>query len=127
MAKKKAASKATPKAAPKAAPVKDFDVYGIDDMTTAIFEYLQERTDIPQSAKELTKTAIKTVLQTEQAMIMGAVAGGDKVTYIGFGTYEKRERSARTGRNPQTGEELHIEAKTVPAFKPGKGFKDAVL
>ncbi|MFM9272178.1 HU family DNA-binding protein [Halomonas elongata] len=51
---------------------------------------------------------------------------GDKLTLLGFGTFEARERAARTGRNPQTGEEMTIPAAKVPAFKAGQGLKDAV-
>jgi DNA-binding protein HU-beta len=58
--------------------------------------------------------------------ITKAVASGDKVTIVGFGTFEPRERSARTGRNPQTGEEIQIAASTVPGFKAGAAFKQAV-
>jgi len=58
--------------------------------------------------------------------ITKTVAGGDKVTIAGFGTFEPRERSARTGRNPQTGEEIQIAATTVPGFKAGAAFKQAV-
>lgn len=54
------------------------------------------------------------------------VAGGGSVQLIGFGTFEKGERSARTGRNPQTGETISIPAQSVPKFKAGKAFKDAV-
>jgi DNA-binding protein HU-beta len=50
----------------------------------------------------------------------------DNVQLIGFGTFETRERAAREGRNPQTGGEIKIEATTAPAFKAGKGLKDAV-
>jgi DNA-binding protein HU-beta len=60
------------------------------------------------------------------AAIVGAVASGDKVTLPGFGTFEARERSARTGRNPQTGAEIEIAATTAPAFKAGSAFKKAV-
>lgn len=124
-ATKAKATASKPATAPK--KKKNQVIHGIDDMVNAIHEDIQNNDKAPRSAKEeLTKTAIRTVLQTEQALIMGAVASGDKVQYIGFGGYEKRERSARKGRNPQTGEELAIEAKTVPAFKPGKEFKDAV-
>ncbi|MCJ1992195.1 HU family DNA-binding protein [Lactococcus piscium] len=49
-----------------------------------------------------------------------------KVQLIGFGTFEKRDRAARTGRNPQTGEEIQIASTVVPAFKPGKALKEAV-
>lgn len=55
-----------------------------------------------------------------------AVAGGDKVQLVGFGTFEIRERAARTGRNPQTGAEIKIAASKQPVFKAGKAFKDAV-
>jgi len=66
--------------------------------------------------------AIEAVLDT----ITKAVASGDKVTIPGFGTFEKRERSARTGRNPQTGAEINIAATSVPGFKAGAKFKSAV-
>ena len=49
-----------------------------------------------------------------------------KVTLVGFGTFEARKRASRTGRNPQTGKEIQIPAKVVPAFSAGKKFKDAV-
>ncbi len=54
------------------------------------------------------------------------LAKKDKITLIGFGTFETRERAARTGRNPQTGKEIKIAASAAPAFKPGKALKDAV-
>ncbi|MCY8233054.1 HU family DNA-binding protein, partial [Priestia endophytica] len=50
----------------------------------------------------------------------------EKIQLIRFGTFEVRERAARTGRNPQTGEEMQIAASKVPAFKPGKELKEAV-
>lgn len=58
--------------------------------------------------------------------ITGALAAGDRVQLVGFGTFEVRERAARTGRNPQTGEDIAIAARNVPIFKPGKALKDAV-
>ncbi|MDD6096484.1 MAG: HU family DNA-binding protein [Firmicutes bacterium] len=58
--------------------------------------------------------------------ITNALVKGDKVQLIGFGNFEVRERAARTGRNPLTGEELNIAASKVPAFKAGKALKDAV-
>lgn len=54
------------------------------------------------------------------------VKKGNKVQIVGFGTFEARKRAARTGINPQTKKELKIPASTVPAFKAGKAFKDAV-
>lgn len=58
--------------------------------------------------------------------VSGALAKGEKVTITGFGTFEVRQRAARMGRNPQTGAPLHIAASKSPAFKAGKGLKDAV-
>lgn len=73
------------------------------------------------SKKDATK-AVDAVLQT----IQDALAKGEKVSLIGFGNFEVRERAARKGRNPQTGEEIEIAASKVPAFKPGKALKEAV-
>ena len=58
--------------------------------------------------------------------IKGSLAAGKSVGLIGFGTFEVRERAAREGRNPQTGATIKIGAKKVPAFKAGKGLRDAV-
>ena len=73
------------------------------------------------SKKDATK-AVDAVFDT----ILEALKNGDKVQLIGFGNFEVRERAARKGRNPQTGEEIEISASKVPAFKPGKALKDAV-
>ena len=58
--------------------------------------------------------------------IKGSLAEGKSVGLIGFGTFEVRERAAREGRNPQTGDTINIAAKKVPAFKAGKGLRDSV-
>ena len=58
--------------------------------------------------------------------IIKALENGDVVTLIGFGTFKVAERAARKGRNPQTGEEIDIEARKVPKFTPGKALKEAV-
>jgi len=55
-----------------------------------------------------------------------ALSTGDQVTLVGFGTFSVRDRAARTGRNPRTGEEIKIAAAKIPAFKAGKALKDAV-
>ncbi len=55
-----------------------------------------------------------------------ALREGDKVQLVGFGTFEVKERAARTGRNPATGTEIEIPASKAPAFKPGKALKDAI-
>ena len=60
------------------------------------------------------------------AAVLEALVAGDKVQVLGFGTFEVKERAARTGRNPQTGEELQIAASKNPSFKPGKALKEAV-
>ena len=57
--------------------------------------------------------------------ITEALKAGEKVQLMGFGTFEVKERAARMGRNPATGELTEIAAKKIPSFKAGKGFKDA--
>ena len=59
-------------------------------------------------------------------VISAALAEGDEVRLVGFGTFEVHKRAARTGRNPKTKEPVEIPASKVPAFKPGKALKDAV-
>ncbi|KGE17828.1 MULTISPECIES: HU family DNA-binding protein [Paenibacillus] len=78
-----------------------------------------EATELPK--KDVTK-AVDAVFEA----ITGALQGGDKVQLVGFGNFEVRERSARKGRNPQTGEEIEIPSSKVPAFKPGKALKDGI-
>ena len=73
------------------------------------------------SKKDATK-AVESVFET----IQDALSKGEKVQLIGFGNFEVRERAARKGRNPQSGEEIEIAASKVPAFKAGKALKDAV-
>ena len=60
------------------------------------------------------------------ATVTEAVAAGDSVQIVGFGTFTTRDRAARTARNPQNGSTIEIPAKKVPAFKPGKAFKEIV-
>ena len=59
-------------------------------------------------------------------VISAALAEGDEVRLVGFGTFEVKKRAARTGRNPKTKEPVEIPASKVPAFKPGKALKEAV-
>ena len=74
------------------------------------------------------------VTQKEAAEVLGSlidtiqktVAKGKKVTLVGFGTFSAKKRAARTGRNPQTGEEVKIAARVVPGFKAGQKLKDAL-
>ncbi len=74
----------------------------------------------------LSKAEAQRALDAVIDTITTSVANGEKVSLTGFGTFELRERAARTGRNPQTGEQMEIRASKSPAFKPGKSFKDAV-
>ena len=75
----------------------------------------------------VTKKDADTVLTAMLDVILDAVAAGDKVTLVGFGTFESRERQAREGRNPSTGQPIKIPATKVPAFSAGKLFRDKVL
>ena len=78
------------------------------------------------SSTELTKTDVDKVVTALVEVVTDALAKWDKVSLKGFGNFEVRDRAARKGRNPQTGEEIQIEASKIPAFKPGKALKDAV-
>ena len=74
----------------------------------------------------LTKTQMQAALTALLETITQVVADGDKVTLVGFGTFESKERSAREGRNPKTGDTVQIPAATVPTFSAGKTFREAV-
>lgn len=87
------------------------------------------KTELINAVAEQTQLSKKDVSKTVDAVfdtISDSLKGGDKVQLIGFGNFEVRERAARKGRNPQTGEEIEIAASKVPAFKPGKALKDTV-
>ncbi len=77
-------------------------------------------------ATDLSKKDATPVVEAVFEAIQDNLSEGEKVQIIGFGTFEVRDRKARKGRNPQTGEEIEIPATKVPAFKAGKGLKDAV-
>ncbi|MEA4813933.1 MAG: HU family DNA-binding protein [Oscillospiraceae bacterium] len=79
-------------------------------------------------AKEanLSKKDAETAVNAYTNVVTKALKKGDKVTLVGFGSYEVRKRAARKGKNPQTGEVIKIKAAKVPAFKAGKALKDAV-
>lgn len=72
------------------------------------------------------KRTVGDVLDATLQTIEGAVKKGERVSLPGFGTFERRNRSARTARNPRTGEEIQVPATKVPAFKPGATFKSNV-
>ena len=81
--------------------------------------------EIAKSTK-LSQKSVSEVLSATVESIQNTVKKGDKVTLVGFGTFESRRRAARSGRNPQTGKEIKIAAKTVPVFSAGKKFKELV-
>ncbi|WP_284707164.1 HU family DNA-binding protein [Lyngbya confervoides] len=74
----------------------------------------------------VTKKQADQVLTAALDSIVDAVSSGEKVTLVGFGAFEPRERKAREGRNPKTGDKMQIPATTVPAFSAGKLFKEKV-
>ena len=75
---------------------------------------------------ELSKDKANDVLNVVLDEITNSVAKGDAVTLVGFGTFQKKDRSARTGKNPQTGAPIQIPASSTVGFKPGKALKDSV-
>lgn len=75
---------------------------------------------------EISKAAAGRALDSFIEAVTDALKKGDQVALVGFGTFSVRERSARTGRNPQTGQTIQIAAAKVPSFKAGKALKDAV-
>jgi DNA-binding protein HU-beta len=85
-----------------------------------------ELVSVVSEKTEFSKKESAQIVDALFASIEEALAKGEKVQLIGFGTFEVRERAARKGRNPQTGAEIEIPANKVPAFKPGKALKDAV-
>ena len=85
-----------------------------------------ELVDAIAEQANVTKKEADAVLSTALDTIVETVTNGDKVTLVGFGSFEKRERKEREGRNPKTGETMTIAATTVPAFSAGKAFKDTV-
>jgi DNA-binding protein HU-beta len=75
---------------------------------------------------KLTKADCERVLDATIEITKKSVKKGDEVRLVGFGTFLKAKRSARKGRNPQTGKEIQIKAHSVPRFRPGKEFKEFV-
>ena len=74
----------------------------------------------------LSKKDAEAALNAFMDSVKEALAAGEKVSLVGFGTFEVVQRAARKGRNPQTGEEITIPATKAPKFRPGKGLKEAV-
>jgi len=80
---------------------------------------------IAESA-EMTKADAERAVEALFNVVKKALKAGDSISLVGFGTFSVRERAARTGRNPRTGDEIKIKASKVPAFKAGKALKDAI-
>lgn len=75
---------------------------------------------------DLSKASAGKALDAFVEVVSDAMKQGDQVVIVGFGSFTVRQREARTGRNPRTGETINIAASNLPAFKPGKALKDAV-
>lgn len=87
------------------------------------------RADLVSEIADLTghpKTEVGTTLKALLHSMTSALSKGEKVTLVGFGTFERRTRQARTGRNPRTLAPLRIPASRVPAFRPGQELKDVI-
>ena len=85
-----------------------------------------ELIDVIASTTNVTKKEADAILTALVDTIVSEVSLGNKVSLVGFGSFERRERKAREGRNPKTGEKMLIPATRVPAFSPGKLFKEKV-
>ncbi len=85
-----------------------------------------ELIDAVANDADLTKAKAGDAVEAALGAIADALSSGDSVALVGFGTFSVRERGARTGRNPRTGESIEIAASRIPAFKAGKALKDAV-
>nr|WP_314267688.1 nucleoid-associated protein HU-alpha [uncultured Moellerella sp.] len=85
-----------------------------------------ELVDAIAGSAELTKTQAKAALESTLNAITESLKNGEAVQLVGFGTFKVNHRAERTGRNPQTGNEITIAAANVPAFSAGKALKDAV-
>ncbi|MEM0909379.1 MAG: HU family DNA-binding protein [Pseudomonadota bacterium] len=84
-----------------------------------------ELIDSIASSADISKAAAGRALDAFTGTVTDALKDGDQVVLVGFGTFSVRERAARSGRNPQTGDTIQIAAAKVPAFKAGKALKDA--
>lgn len=82
--------------------------------------------DTIAAGADISKASAGRALDSFIQAVTDALQEEDQVALVGFGTFSVRERAARTGRNPQSGETIEIAAAKVPAFKPGKALKDAV-
>ncbi|MCY3623505.1 MAG: HU family DNA-binding protein [Gammaproteobacteria bacterium] len=85
-----------------------------------------ELTDAIADEADISRASAARALDAALTAIQESLQNGEPVALVGFGTLSVRERAARTGRNPRTGEQIEIAAAKLPAFKPGKALKDAL-
>jgi len=85
-----------------------------------------ELVDVVAEGADISKASAARAVDAALDAITNSLSKGDQVALIGFGTFLVRDRAARTGRNPRTGDAIEIAAAKIPAFKPGKALKDAV-
>ncbi|MFW5979860.1 MAG: HU family DNA-binding protein [Halanaerobiales bacterium] len=94
---------------------------------TELIDVVAEKTGLTKKdCGEIVNTTLDTIVDHLSEEAQKGEDERDNVQIIGFGTFEARDRSSRKGRNPQTGEEITIPARTVPVFRAGKSFKDSV-
>ena len=102
---------------------------GILCLASSSVTFAMNKSELVQAVADSTGIPKATATKAVDAAIENikdSLAKGDTVTLPGFGTFAVRERAARSGRNPKTGETIEIKAANVPMFKPGKAFQDAV-
>jgi DNA-binding protein HU-beta len=85
-----------------------------------------ELTDAVANAADLPKASAARAVDAMIDAVAAALKDGDQISIVGFGTFMVRERGARSGRNPRTGETIDIKASKIPWFRPGKALKDAI-
>ena len=98
---------------------REFSYKGTNVNKSELIDTIADSADL---SKQQAAKALETVLDS----VSGALSNGDQVVLVGFGTFSVKERAARTGRNPRTGEPIEIAAAKIPSFKPGKALKDSV-
>lgn len=88
-----------------------------------LVQSLASKTDMTKAEAQ---RALDALFSPKDGIMTRALKSGDRIQITGFGTFETRERKARTGRNPRTGKEIKIGATKTPSFRPGKALKDAI-
>jgi DNA-binding protein HU-beta len=107
-------------------PERDSAIFEIENhvQLKSFFMNKSELIDAMAQDADISKGAAKKALDSFTEHVAGSLAKGNRVSLVGFGTFSTSERSAREGRNPQTGQKIQIPAKTVAKFKPGSELND---